>query len=59
MPVNDNKKSNAKKKNQNDQTCPICGAQVRPGYSTQYGKVIVCVNYPKCSFFVIVHNKND
>jgi ssDNA-binding Zn-finger/Zn-ribbon topoisomerase 1 len=60
MPVSKNIKSaNSEKKEQNDQYCPVCGAPVRPGYNTKYGRVIVCMNYPRCSFFVIVHHKDD
>ena len=46
-------------KEKRDQSCPICRAPIRPGYDTKYGKVIVCMNYPRCSFIAIVDPKDN
>jgi ssDNA-binding Zn-finger/Zn-ribbon topoisomerase 1 len=54
------KKTNIRQPENNQKpSCPLCGCTLKPGYSTQIGRVLVCENYPRCAYIVRKEGKED
>ena len=47
-----------------DLVCPVCSSRVMHGFGTKAGKVLACINYPKCNYIkkiddqIIIENES-
>jgi len=40
-----------------DLACPVCSARVMYGFGTRLGKVLTCINYPKCNYIKMIEDR--
>lgn len=40
-----------------DLICPVCSARVMYGFGTRLGKVLTCINYPKCNYLKKIEDR--
>ena len=40
-----------------DLVCPVCSARVMYGFGTKLGKILTCINFPKCNYIKRIEDK--
>ena len=40
-----------------DLVCPVCSSRVMYGFGTRHGKVLTCINYPKCNYIKKIEDR--